>query len=68
MAGYVYAVTNEAMPGLVKIGITSRPPSGRIDHPRRLRAFLSPASYSLPKWLTSRELLRLCSAQLPPNH
>ena len=30
MAGYVYAVTNKAMPGLVKIGITTRSPSVRI--------------------------------------
>ena len=29
--GYVYALINYAMPGLVKVGMTTRSPAGRID-------------------------------------
>jgi hypothetical protein len=34
MGGYVYAIANDAMPGLVKIGATLRNPEDRLNEAR----------------------------------
>ena len=45
--GWVYALSNESMPGLIKIGFTSRSPSERLDEANAPNTFGPPTPYRI---------------------
>jgi len=45
--GWVYALSNESMPGLIKIGFTSRSPSERLEEANAPNTFGPPTPYRI---------------------
>jgi T5orf172 domain len=45
--GWVYALSNESMPGLIKIGFTSRPPLERLEEANAPNTFGPPTPYRI---------------------
>lgn len=45
MEGYLYCFSNEAMPGLLKIGMTTRTPLERLREANRAGTFMPPCPY-----------------------
>ena len=61
-AGHVYAIANDAMPGLVKIGATTRDPIERLHEARACT--WAPPSLLMLEWLRA---FKACEMELPPG-